>query len=112
MLRLLHNARIGRTPQIGVVGYPSWPQSRRQAFGSRQRRRLRSPAFAHVNQTIYMSMRGPSTLEMSADAKLANWDRVADLQRIEVPTTVIGARYDTVDPAHMERMARLMPTRT
>jgi proline iminopeptidase len=46
---------------------------------------------------------------MSADAKLADWDRVADLHSIEVPTLVIGARYDTMDPAHMEMMAGLMP---
>ena len=54
-------------------------------------------------------MQGPSELGMSAEAKLANWDRVADLQRIGVPTLVIGARYDTMDPAHMEMMAGLLP---
>jgi proline iminopeptidase len=26
-----------------------------------------------------------------------------------VPTLVIGARYDTMDPAHMEMMAGLLP---
>ena len=36
-------------------------------------------------------------------------DRVADLQRVEVPTLVIGARYDTMDPAHMEMIAGLLP---
>jgi proline iminopeptidase len=66
-------------------------------------------AFAHINQKIYVPMQGPSELGMSADAKLANWDRVADLHRIEVPTLVIGARYDTMDPAHMEMMAGLLP---
>ena len=66
-------------------------------------------AFAHINPQIYVPMQGPSELGMSADAKLANWDRVADLQQIEVPTLVIGARYDTMDPAHMEMMAGLLP---
>ncbi len=66
--------------------------------------------FAHINPQIYVPMQGPSELGMSADAKLANWDRVADLERIEVPTLVIGARYDTMDPAHMEMMAGLLPT--
>ena len=65
--------------------------------------------FAHINQKIYVPMQGPSELGMSADAKLARWDRVADLQTIEVPTLVIGARYDTMDPAHMEMMAGLLP---
>jgi proline iminopeptidase len=50
--------------------------------------------FAHINPKIYVPMQGPSELGMSADAKLATWDRVADLPRIEVPTLVIGARYD------------------
>jgi proline iminopeptidase len=46
---------------------------------------------------------------MSADAKLATWDRVADLPAIEVPTLVIGATHDTMDPAHLEMMARRLP---
>jgi proline iminopeptidase len=33
----------------------------------------------------------------------------ADLVRIEVPTLVIGARYDTMDPDHMAEMARRLP---
>src|SRR5215831_11063443 len=35
--------------------------------------------FAHINQKIYVPMQGPSELGMSADAKLAYWDRFADL---------------------------------
>ena len=33
---------------------------------------------------------------------------VADLSKISVPTLVIGAKYDTMDPAHMEKMSRLV----
>ena len=62
--------------------------------------------FAHINPKIYVPMQGPSELGMSADAKLATWDRFADLSMIEVPTLVIGARYDTMDPDHMAEMAR------
>jgi proline iminopeptidase len=62
-------------------------------------------AFAHFNPEIYVPMNGPSELGMSAEAKLAGWDRVADLVEIEVPTLVIGARHDTMDPEHMEMMA-------
>ena len=65
--------------------------------------------FAHINSKIYVLMNGPSELGMSTEAKLARWDRVADLQRVEVPTLVIGARYDTMDPAHMEMIAGLLP---
>jgi proline iminopeptidase len=66
-------------------------------------------AFAHINPDIYVPMQGPSELGMSVDASLAQWDRVEDLHRIGIPTLVIGARYDTMDPAHMEMMAGLLP---
>ena len=59
--------------------------------------------FAHINPDIYVPMQGPS--ELASSGKLVNWDRTADLGKITVPTLVIGARYDTMDPAHMEMMA-------
>ena len=59
--------------------------------------------FKHVNPKVYVPMQGTS--ELAASGKLVNWDRVADLPKIAVPTLVIGARYDTMDPAHMEMMA-------
>jgi proline iminopeptidase len=65
--------------------------------------------FAHINPDIYVSMQGPSELGISASAKLAHWDRTAELASIDVPTLVIGARYDTMDPAHMEMMAGRLP---
>ena len=66
-------------------------------------------AFDHINPAIYVPLQGPSELGMSPDAKLASWDRVGDLGDIRVPTLVIGARHDTMDPAHMEMMAGLLP---
>jgi proline iminopeptidase len=61
----------------------------------------------HVNAHIYALMQGPS--ELGASGRLAQWDRSADLHRITVPTLVIGARYDTMDPAWMRAMARRLP---
>jgi proline iminopeptidase len=66
-------------------------------------------AFAHLNQAVYVTMQGPSELGMSGDAKLAHWERTADLGKIDVPALVIGARHDTMDPAHMEMMADRLP---
>lgn len=60
-------------------------------------------AFRHINPKVYIPMQGPS--ELGASGKLLNWDRTADLGRIEVATLVVGARHDTMDPAHMEAMA-------
>src|ERR1700744_4200177 len=65
--------------------------------------------FDHINQAIYVSMQGPSELGISADASLAHWDRTADLASTHVPPLVIGARHDTMDPAHMEMMAQRLP---
>ena len=61
-------------------------------------------AFAKINKKIYTPMQGPS--EMGASGKLLNWDRTADLPKIKVPTLAIGARYDTMEPAQMQRIAR------
>ena len=64
-------------------------------------------AFANINNDIYIPMQGPS--ELGASGKLVDWDRTAELAQIEVPTLVIGAQYDTMDPDHMEWMANALP---
>jgi len=66
-------------------------------------------AFAHINPAVYVRMQGPSELGISAEATLRDWDRFDDLAAIRVPTLVIGGRYDTMDPAYMERMAQQLP---
>jgi proline iminopeptidase len=60
-------------------------------------------AFKHINPSIYVPLQGPSELGLSG--KLLDWDRTSDLSEIEVPTLVIGAQHDTMDPAHMRWMA-------
>jgi len=65
--------------------------------------------FAHINPAIYVSMQGPSELGIGPDASLARWDRTAELAAIDVPTLVIGARHDTMDPAYLEMMAGRLP---
>jgi proline iminopeptidase len=63
--------------------------------------------FSHLNKKIYTPMQGPS--EMGASGILERWDRSADLKTITVPTLVIGAAHDTMDPRHMEWMAKQLP---
>jgi proline iminopeptidase len=60
-------------------------------------------AFAKLNQEVYVTMQGPS--EFGISGRLEDWDRKADLKNIAVPTLVIGARHDTMDPGHMKWMA-------
>ena len=63
-------------------------------------------AFEHLNPKVYVPMQGPS--ELGAGGKLLHWDRMADLGKIAVPTLMIGARYDTMDPEVMKKMAGLV----
>lgn len=65
--------------------------------------------FAHLNHKIYVWMQGPSEMGIAPGSRLEKWDRSADLQRIQVPTLVIGARYDTMNPAHMKWMSEQFP---
>ena len=64
-------------------------------------------SFAHLNTHLYTLMQGPS--ELDASGRLVDWDRSADLHRIAVPTLVIGAAHDTMDPAWMRAMAARLP---
>jgi len=64
-------------------------------------------SLARTNNHIYTLLQGPS--ELGASGRLLNWDRFDDLKQITVPTLVIGAKYDTMDPSHMRRMAQQMP---
>ena len=60
----------------------------------------------HLNPAIYTLMQGPS--EFSASGRLLHWNRKNDLKNITVPTLMIGARYDTMDPKAMEEQSRLV----
>ena len=64
-------------------------------------------AFERINHDIYIPLQGPS--ELGASGKLVNWDRTAELSNIHVPTLVIGAEHDSMDPKHMEWMAGAFP---
>ena len=60
-------------------------------------------AFNKLNKELYVKLQGPS--EFAASGRLEKWDRKADLPRITVPTLVIGAQHDTMDPDHMRWVA-------
>jgi proline iminopeptidase len=66
-------------------------------------------AFAKTNRKVYVLMQGPSEMGIGDLATLAKWDRSADLPKITVPTLVVGARYDTMDPKYMEWMSKQLP---
>ena len=67
-------------------------------------------SLAKLNQSLYVTMQGPS--EFGISGKLEKWDRKADLKNISIPTLVIGAKYDTMDPKHMSAMSKLVQNGT
>ena len=62
-------------------------------------------SFKHLNPEVYVLMQGPSEFGVKGNAKLKNWEVKDRLKEIKVPTLVIGAQYDTMDPTHMEWIA-------
>jgi proline iminopeptidase len=63
-------------------------------------------SFAHTNNVIYKMMQGPS--EFGISGRLANWDIKDRLKEIKVPTLMIGAQFDTMDPKAMEEQSKLV----
>lgn len=61
--------------------------------------------FQHLNSDIYIYMQGPSEFGITGDATLKDWDVSDRLKEIKVPTLMLGAKYDTMDPKYMEWMA-------
>jgi proline iminopeptidase len=60
----------------------------------------------HVNSEVYTIMQGPS--EFRIRGRLANWDITNRLKEIKVPTLMIGAKHDTMDPKAMEAQSKMV----
>lgn len=63
-------------------------------------------AMKHANGEIYTMMQGPS--EFGISGRLAKWDIKSRLPEIKVPTLMIGAQHDTMDPKAMEEQSKLV----
>ena len=62
--------------------------------------------FKHMNPDIYVLMQGPS--EFKVGGRLLTWDRWNDIKNITVPTLMIGAQYDTMDPEDMKKQSEMV----
>jgi proline-specific peptidase len=67
---------------------------------------LRSSAQMDGNQ-VYLTMNGPT--EFDVIGRLREWDRTADLGRIDVPTLVTCGRHDEITPSCSETITRGIP---
>ena len=63
-------------------------------------------SFRHLNSEIYTLMQGPS--EFGIAGRLANWDIKDRLKEIRIPALMVGAKYDTMDPAAMEAQSKMV----
>jgi proline iminopeptidase len=79
---------------LHICRLPEWPEAVNRSF-------------KHINPSVYILMQGPS--EMGISGRLANWDIKNRLKEITVPTLVVGANNDTMDPEHMKWMSSQFP---
>lgn len=63
-------------------------------------------SFKHGNNEVYTLMQGPS--EFGISGLLANWDIKDRLKEIAIPTLMIGAKFDTMDPIAMEAQSKMV----
>lgn len=63
--------------------------------------------FSHKNQQVYDTMEGMCNFRITGNLK--NWDRWKDLSKIHVPTLLIGAKYDVLNPQDTHKMGQLIP---
>lgn len=63
-------------------------------------------SFKHYNKEIYVMMQGPS--EFKTGGRLIKWDIKDRLKDISVPTLMVGAKYDTMDPETMKKQSEMV----
>lgn len=63
-------------------------------------------SFKHINQHVYEYIQGPS--EFVPGGWLKGWSVWDQLPEINVPTLMIGAKYDSMNPEEMKEMATLV----
>jgi proline iminopeptidase len=63
-------------------------------------------SFKHINAPVYEYMQGPS--EFVPGGILEGWSVWDRLSEIQVPTLMVGAAHDTMNPAEMEEMSKLV----
>ena len=66
-----------------------------------------SRMFSHLATPVYNTMQGNNEFVVTGTFK--NWDRWADLHQITVPTLLAVGRHDSMNPADIEQMGRLIP---
>jgi proline iminopeptidase len=106
-------AELTRFEQVGEVANPEY-QSLISTWLYQQYFCRLQPMPESLTEDLKQLSHGPySTLWGYNDFKVVgntqNWNRWPDLEKITVPTLVMGAHYDIVDPARLQQLAQKLP---
>ncbi|HLR43323.1 MAG TPA: proline iminopeptidase-family hydrolase [Pseudogracilibacillus sp.] len=71
-----------------------WPEAALRGFGN-------------LNQQVYETLHGPNEFLVTGNYK--DWNRWDDLEKITVPTLVLGAKYDSMSLEDQEAMHQRIP---
>ena len=71
-----------------------WPDAAKRGFGN-------------INPQVYETLHGPNEFLVTGNYK--DWNRWNDLENINVPTLVLGSRYDSMSMSDQEEMNRRIP---
>ena len=63
--------------------------------------------FDNINPQVYETLHGPNEFLVTGNYK--DWNRWDDLEKIKVPTLVLGSRYDSMSMIDQEEMNRRIP---
>ena len=64
--------------------------------------------FKHLALPVYNTMQGNNEFVVTGTFK--DWDSWDRIKNITVPTLIIGAKYDSMKVAELQKMAKLIPT--
>ena len=63
--------------------------------------------FDHLNEQVYVTLQGPT--EFNITGLCRNWTIRDRLKKITVPTLVLGAKYDSMNPEEIKAVAKRLP---
>lgn len=66
--------------------------------------------FAHLNEQVYVTLQGPN--EFTITGSMGSWDVRDRLGDIDVPTLLLGAVHDSMNPDTIRSMAERIPAAT
>lgn len=61
----------------------------------------------HLNEQVYVTLQGPTEFNITGSCK--DWTIRDRLKKILVPTLVLGAKYDSMNPEEIKAVAKRLP---